>query len=102
MVRPDPSPKFRQRHLHLTCFLSQHALVGDDTFGKMLKARILEVGIADSVQVLPDVQTGVCIVLSSVEDRGFVTHRGATGMLGEMHLEALTHSVMSLEEGLPR
>ena len=73
----------------------QHGLVGEDDFGTTLKARAAALGIKDKIEVVSGVQTGACIVLSSIEDRGFVTHRGATGTLAESHLEEFTHVVMS-------
>lgn len=70
-----------------------HCMVGGtpgtdtpDNFGMVVKKRLLDVGIKDVhefVNISTEAQTGVCIVLSSTQDRGFVTHHGATGLLND-------------------
>lgn len=63
-----------------TC--SFHGLVGNDPFGGFLRQRLAEVGVSDEMES-SEAGTGVCIVLSGLDDRGFVTQVSATGSLPE-------------------
>jgi ribokinase len=54
------------------------ANVGDDTFGAVTRERLAARGVAlDFVQTLPDVPTGVSVILSAPADRAILTLPGA-------------------------
>ena len=75
-----------------TC--SFHGLVGRDPFGAFLRQRLAEVGVSDEMES-SEAGTGVCIVLSGQDDRGFVTQVGATGLLGTQHLAGVRRAIES-------
>ncbi|EKX40257.1 hypothetical protein GUITHDRAFT_56891, partial [Guillardia theta CCMP2712] len=72
-----------------TC--SFYGLVGDDEFGRFLRSKLADSNVEDRTQSSGDSEasTGVCIVLSGSNDRGFVTHVGATSKLGVGHLQEI-------------
>lgn len=72
---------------------SFHGLVGNDPFGDFLRRRLADVGVEDAMESAEAAGTGVCIVLSGQDDRGFVTQVGATGLLGTEHLSCVKKKI---------
>ncbi|TMW66446.1 hypothetical protein Poli38472_004211 [Pythium oligandrum] len=64
-----------------------HTVVGSDAFGDVLKQHLDSRGIHLTSPVIEGVPTGVCIVLSGVEDRSFVTHYGAARKFSPEHID---------------
>ncbi|DBA04647.1 TPA: hypothetical protein N0F65_012230 [Lagenidium giganteum] len=64
-----------------------HTVVGTDAFADVLKHHLSSHGIRLSSPGLKNVPTGVCIVLSGVEDRSFVTHYGAVRKFAVEHID---------------
>ena len=72
-------------------------LVGDDAFGRVLRKRLADSDVGDAMLNSGDQGTGVCIVLSGPDDRGFVTQIGATGQLCIQHLGGVSEIIRSAE-----
>ncbi|KAF4321303.1 hypothetical protein BBO99_00001494 [Phytophthora kernoviae] len=85
-----------QHELHVTL----HTAVGCDRFADVLKTHLDERKVTLSSPALEGTPTGVCIVLSGVTDRSFVTHYGASRKFSIEHIdEQLVMSVDHLHIG---
>jgi len=60
---------------------------GNDSWKRIFEEQSSRSGFILHATCLDDVQTGVCLVLTGTQDRGFVTYNGAMQRFGAQHLD---------------
>nr|CCA18967.1 conserved hypothetical protein [Albugo laibachii Nc14]CCA24833.1 conserved hypothetical protein [Albugo laibachii Nc14] len=96
-IQPHPGGSALNTATHLSALSREkseflvdlHTIVGDDFFGKVLRQHVDLHQIALRSPCLPDLKTGVCIVLSNSSDRGFVTYYGAMRVFALRHVDRM-------------
>ncbi|KAL0592215.1 hypothetical protein ABG067_000322 [Albugo candida] len=94
-IQPHPGGSALNTATHLSALsrgkseflVDLHTVVGDDFFGKIIHEHLELNQISLQSPCLPELKTGVCIVLSSPSDRGFVTYYGAMRKFSLRHID---------------